>query len=354
MSYLFSDILLNQRNVTITDIIAAKVAAQTAFEAETFLLIQDWLKKKDAFTLTTSGSTGAPKEITLTRNQLQQSALRTISALGLTKNDTALVCLDTKYIAGKMMLVRAIEGNMKVIGVEPTINPLLKIKEPISFTAVVPMQLQEILKDASSVKKLNQMKAVIIGGAVVSKELLKRINDLTCAVFVTYGMTETVSHIALQRLNGEHAEDYFSALPGITIETDKQNCLVIKLPEFSEKIITNDVVELAGQGKFRWVGRYDNIINSGGFKISPEKVEKAIERFLPDQSFFVSAMPDERLGEKLVLIIEGESTSTDFLSTVKNLHPYEVPKAVISIKKFIRTETGKINRQKTRLLVVDR
>ncbi|MFZ2904662.1 MAG: AMP-binding protein [Cyclobacteriaceae bacterium] len=352
MSYLFSDILLNQRAVSVTDIVESKATARTAFEAETFSLIQCWLQKKDEFTLTTSGSTGAPKEITLTRNQLQQSALRTISALGLMKNDTALVCLDTKYIAGKMMLVRALESNMKIIAVEPAADPLQNIQTPVHFAALVPLQLQEIIKNPDSTKKLNQIKAVIVGGASVSNSLQKQLSNLTCAIYATYGMTETVSHIGLQRLSGLQATDLFTVMPGITIETDKRNCLTIRLPESSEKIITNDLVEVAGPGKFRWIGRYDNIINSGGFKISPEKVEKVIEKFLPNQSFFVSAFPDERLGEKLVLIIEGETTGMDFLPLIKNLHPYEIPKEVICMKAFIRTETGKINRQKTRSLAI--
>ncbi|HEU5291416.1 MAG TPA: AMP-binding protein [Cyclobacteriaceae bacterium] len=342
-------IIINNKEINLADILSGKVSSFSAFENSTFSFIKEWLEGQDSFNLHTSGSTGNPKEITLTRNQLRQSAQRTLKALSLDQNDTALVCLDTKYIAGKMMLVRALEGNMKIAAADPSANPLQNIQGPVTFTALVPLQLQEILKHPNSIQKLNEMKAVIIGGAAVNTFLQKEITKLKCAVYATYGMTETVSHIALQCLNGRNASNHFTALPGIKIKTDNRGCLVIQMPEFSEPIITNDLVEIISRDQFRWLGRYDNVINSGGFKISPEKIEKELEAILPDRAFFVTSILDERLGEKLVLIMEGSARPVDFKTL--QLHPYEVPKDIILLPEFVRTETGKINREKTMRLL---
>jgi O-succinylbenzoic acid--CoA ligase len=344
-------ILINNREVKIADILSGSIQPSPGFELSTFSFIENWLQEVDLFTLQTSGSTGTPKEITLTRNQLQQSALRTIEVLNLHENDAALVCLDTKYIAGKMMLARALEGNLKIIAIEPTSNPLKNFSPEFSngFTAFVPLQLLEILKHPESKKKLNQFKAIIIGGGAISNTLTQQIQNLSCPVFATYGMTETVSHIALQRLNGSEASHHFSVLPGINVELDARGCLVIQMPEFPEKVVTNDLVELKGSNQFRWLGRYDNVINSGGFKISPEKIEKALESIVRDRAFFVTSFLDERLGEKLVLVMEGNPIPIDFSNL--HLHPYETPKEVIHLPEFIRTETGKINRGKTMRLL---
>ncbi len=355
-------IYINNREVKLTNILSSS-STSSDFESETLSFIRSWLQGVDSFKLYTSGSTGAPKEITLTRKQLLQSAKRTIHALGLDQHDTAFICLDTKYIAGKMMLARALEGNMKIVAVEPTSNPLLNVpsETPISFTAFVPLQLHEILKHSESVKKLNQLKAIIVGGGEVSTSLHTDIQKISCPVYATYGMTETVSHIALQRLNGTQGSDHFTVLNGIQIAVDDRGCLVIQLPEFPDKIITNDLIELITSTQFRWVGRYDNVINSGGVKISPEKIEKVVERIFHekkiDRPFIVCGIPDDRLGQKLILVIEGFPVSGQTKIPVtlhQYLHPYEIPKQIFNIREFIRTETGKINRTKTSSLLLIR
>jgi O-succinylbenzoic acid--CoA ligase len=360
MSYSHSSIWIQHREVDLPEILSGKASPLSEFEAETFLFIRDWLQGVDSFKLQTSGSTGTPKETTLTRNQLQQSAKRTIQALNLNQNDTALVCLDTKYVAGKMMLVRALESNMKIIAIEPSSNPLLTLSNEttLSFAAFVPLQLLEMLKDPHSVHKLNQLKAVIVGGSAVSASLQQEISKLSSPVFATYGMTETVSHIALQRLNGEHPSEHFTVLPGIETGVDERGCLVIQLPEFQEKIVTHDLVEILSPGNFKWLGRHDNVINSGGFKISPEKIEKLIDRIFQERkvnrSFFVYGIPDNRLGQKRMLLIVGFPISGGkkvLAELQRHLHPYEVPKQIFHIREFIRTETGKINRAKTAALI---
>lgn len=360
MSYTFSSIQINHREVLLKDIVGSLALAHSEFESETFSFIKNWLGGVETFTLTTSGSTGSPKEIILTRHQLQQSATRTREALGLTSEDSALVCLDTKYIAGKMMLVRAMESNMKIIAVEPTSNPFEKLgpETPLTFGAFVPLQLHEILTYPNSARLLNQFRVVIVGGASIDAQLESEIKKLSCAVYATYGMTETVSHIALQKLNGEDAGDAFTTLPGIKISPDERGCLVIELPEFREKIVTNDIVEMISPTAFRWLGRYDNVINSGGFKITPERIEKLIETIFQGltlkRSYFIGAIPDKLLGQKLFLAIEGFPVSIEkkIMAGLKlRLHPYEIPKKVFYVREFIRTETGKINRTKTTELI---
>lgn len=359
--YSHKAIWINNREVTPTEILSGGSSPTSEFESHTFSFIKDWLNGVDSIKLQTSGSTSDPKEITLTRDQLKKSAQRTINTLALDKEDVAFVCLDTKYIAGKMMLVRALEGDMKIIAREPTANPFHKISldTRISFAAFVPLQVQEMLTFPDSVKKLNQLKVIIVGGGEVSTSLQTEIEKLQCAVYATYGMTETVSHIALQRLNGKEASKNFTTLPGVTIEIDERGCLVIQLPEFQEKIRTNDLISLAGTNSFTWLGRFDNVINSGGFKILPEKIEKVIastfqERAIARQ-FFVCGIPDGRWGQKLILAIEGFPISGEkkiLAALNQHLHPYEVPKQIFHIREFIRTETGKINRPQTRLLLL--
>lgn len=347
MHYSLGYIIINTHKITVRDVLHDSYVGQTPFERETISFIKEWLSDNQTFTLQTSGSTGTPKEILLTRDHLAASAKRTINKLELSEKNTALVCLDTKYIAGKMMLVRALEANMKIVAVEPSSNPLKNIPEQPDFGAFVPLQLDEILKHADSVRKLNQFQSVIIGGASVSASLLEKIKTLSSNVYATYGMTETVSHIALQKLNGTDTQDYFETLPGVHIKTDERDCLVIELEGFPEPIITNDIVKIINTSGFKVLGRYDNIINSGGIKLLPEVIEKKIEPLLPHRAFFVAGITDDRLGQKLVLLIESKA-QPDLPAALKPaLSSYEIPKEIFYLDEFIRTETQKINRPKT-------
>jgi O-succinylbenzoic acid--CoA ligase len=346
MSYSHSSVLVNGRNVTISAILSGSAELQSVFEGETVDFIKHWLGDVQTFTLTTSGSTGTPKEIALTRSQLIHSAQRTIKALSLSADDTALICLDTKYIAGKMMLVRALEANMKIVAAEPSSNPIKNLSVQPDFAAFVPLQLDEIFKDESSVRKLNQFNSIIVGGTSVSTTLLEKIKTLSCAVYATYGMTETVSHIALQKLNGADAQDHFETLPGIKIRTDERDCLVLSLPDFREPVITNDIVKIIDHSGFKILGRYDNVINSGGVKLMPETIEKKLSPLLTNQDFFVAGIPDDRLGQKLVLIIEGKQQELPARLKLA-LATYEIPKEIFYLDEFVRTETQKINRLQT-------
>ncbi|GIV36201.1 MAG: hypothetical protein KatS3mg032_0580 [Cyclobacteriaceae bacterium] len=260
--YTHESILLNGRQLKLASL--ANEKPRTPFEAETLLFIAAWLKGQRRFAQRTSGSTGKPKTIMLTRRQLAQSARRTLSALPVKPGDTALLCLDPRYIAGKMMLVRAFIHNLPIVAVEPSGNPLAHLEQPVDFTAVVPLQLSRIL--AESPTALQKIKTVLVGGAPVPPPLAKAIQPLPGAVYATYGMTETASNIALQRLSGANPDRSFRPLPGVTLTLNHRGCLVIRLPDFAKPIVTRDAAEIFPDGTFQILGRLDHVINSGGHK----------------------------------------------------------------------------------------
>lgn len=316
---------------------------------------QEWLLGKETFRLTTSGSTGLPKTIQLTRHQMEISAKATGQALHLQKGDGALVCLNTAYIAGIMMLVRGLTLEMDLILVTPTSSPLQEVNasQQIDFAAFVPLQLHTMLLEQKeeTIQKLNRMKAIIVGGAAVNAELELLIQSLTVPVFSTYGMTETVSHIALRRLNGSERQTEYKTVPGVLIGTDERGCLKILSPAtLNEWIQTNDVVELTSPDRFQWLGRADYTINSGGVKIQPEKLESVLEKILPENgiaNFFIAGLPHPQLGEAVTLFVEGPMLSFD-LSQMKALitERFHFPKAIIVLNTFPKTPTGKTNRAK--------
>lgn len=328
------------------------------FEKSALIFCHDWLNGKDSFTLQTSGSTGTPKQITATRNQLKASARITTEALGLKKNGTSLICLDTRYIGGIMMIVRSLEVGMNIILVEPSSNPLEEIDEntSIDFTALVPLQLETILKSPQK-DKLNQISVALIGGAALNRKTVHDIQSFSCNFYATYGMTETLSHIALQKLNGVKAQDYFQILSGIAISKDERECLTIHAPHLSnEDIVTNDLVDLITPKQFRWLGRIDHVINTGGVKVIPEKVEESIgvifnELKIPNRSF-IAALPDPLLGQSVTLFIEGESFPQEIEELLKGkinqlVSRFERPKSIQYVLNFVNTDTGKINKLKT-------
>ena len=382
---------------------------------ETYSFFVSWFDTNEFISVKTSGSTGKPAQIKLKKEHMINSARATGSFFKLPEDTTALLCLSPNYIAGKMMLLRALTLGWQLDMVEPSTNPLEKIEKHYDFCAMVPMQLQNSLSKILFIKKL------IVGGGAVSVELIKKLQDVSTEVFATYGMTETITHIAVKKLNhiqevtssrpdrqtGAVERSHYKTLPNIQISKDNRGCLVIDAPNISDKqIITNDLVELISNNEFEWLGRFDSIINSGGVKLIPERIEEKLSTIIKDR-FFVAGIPDERLGEKLILIIEGNVISNeernlnpklsnlksnanneiatisqaqfrndeqdkDVISNepdqeageVRNLNPqivnlqseivnlkslskYEIPKEIYFIEKFIETETKKIQRQKT-------
>lgn len=332
---------------------------KTEFEKTTLAFCKQWLSGEQSFRLNTSGSTGTAKEIQISRSQMEVSARLTIDALGLDQGMTSLVCLDTKYIAGKMMLVRSLIHGMNIIAVEPDSSPFKKINQKIDFAALVPYQIEKILDESK--EQLNHLQCAVVGGATVSIALKEKMKSTSCRLYATYGMTETISHIALQKLNGADAQDFFQTQPGVKINLDRRGCLTIQADYLGkEPIVTNDFVEIISPSAFRWLGRVDNIINTGGIKVSPEKIESVFEKLFYEknivQRFFISSIAHALLGERVVLVVEGESFSEgDHEAILKDasalLGKYEIPKRIFFVKKFIETPTGKVNRKETMRLV---
>ena len=309
---------------------------------EIYSFLHDWFSDSTVIAVKTSGSTGKPKIIELQKEFMSNSAIATGTFFSLSKKTTALLCMSSDYIAGKMMLVRAIVLGWHIDVVLPVSSPLKGVEKTYDFSAMVPMQLQNSLSDIYKVKKL------IVGGGIVSQELEQQIQEVSTAVFATFGMTETITHIAVKKLNhyNEVGKPPYKLLPSVTISTDQRNCLVIHAPKVSEDIInTNDVVEIISDTEFNWFGRHDNVINSGGIKLHPEEIEKKLSQVI-SQRFFVTGITDEILGEKLVLVVEGEPFKL-ILNNTENLSKYETPKDIYFVGQFIETETKKIQRNKT-------
>lgn len=354
MDYPYSSIHINGREVLIKEILDDQEKSQSDFELRTFDFIQRWFSDQVEFLLHTSGSTGEAKPIVITRSQMVSSALLTQQAIALQLGYTALVCLDTRYIAGQMMLVRSFTIGMKVMIVEPAANPLQKLStdSQIDFIALVPYQVYSIL-ESKEIAMLNNIKKVIIGGASLSQPAQEKIKSLHCLCFATYGMTETISHVALQPLNGKHISKLFHTLPKIFVSTDSRDCLTLAVPYIDNLVVTNDLVIIKDNHSFIWLGRWDNVINSGGVKISPERLEAVLElAFLSlnlHHRFIISSAPDPALGERLLLVIEthlvDEATETSLSEHIsKNIAVFERPKKIVGYFPFPETNTGKIKR----------
>jgi o-succinylbenzoate---CoA ligase len=316
----------------------------------------EWLNGKTDFILHTSGSTGTPKSIAVTREQLKISAQITAEYLKLKPEQTALVCLDVSFVAGLMMLARALEVGMNLVVTPPEANPLQSLDQTlaIDFAAFVPYQIDTILK-TSQREKLNTIKNVIIGGAPLSEQTKAALHAFTNNLYATYGMTETLTHIALQKINGV-TDSTFQVLTGFDVGTDDRGCLTVKANHLgSEPIITNDLVELVSKNQFRWLGRIDGVINSGGIKIIPEKIEAVVAPIfdklnLPTR-FFIAGLPNAQLGESVTLFIEGTLTKEQIESLKhtlsQTLSRYENPKSIYCIERFVYTSSGKINKPET-------
>ena len=248
------------------------------------------------------------------------SAIHTGSFFNLKENEKALLCLSPNYIAGKMMIVRAFVLGLNLVIVEPTGNPLRNTDfGSIDFAAMVPLQVFNSFHNKGELNQLRKIKKTIIGGGVVSKTLHGFLQKEENNFFATYGMTETITHIAIKKLNGTDANENYQTLTNVGITTDSRECLVIDAPDVaSERVITNDLVKIISPTQFQWLGRFDNVINSGGVKIIPEEVERTLSQFL-NQRFFVSSWPDEKLGNRLILLIE----DSDFSELCRLLGDFE-------------------------------
>ena len=312
---------------------------------EIYQFLTSWFSEENFIYVKTSGSTGIPKEIKLAKAQMINSAFATSKYFSLLENTSALLCLPTTYIAGKMMLVRSLTLGWHLDVVEASSNPLKHVFKVYDFSAMVPLQLE------NSLESLKHIKTLIVGGGSVSQPLQNKLQDVSSKVFATYGMTETITHIAVKKLNNFNiTPNFYEILPNAEIYKDVRNCLLINAPELSNDIVfTNDIIDLISDTHFEWLGRFDSIINSGGVKLYPEKIEAELSKIITSR-FFIAGVSDVKLGEKLILIIEGESTQIEIKNI--NLSKFEIPKKIYFVNNFIETETKKIQRKKTLDLII--
>ena len=312
--------------------------------------LAEWHDESPYVRVKTSGSTGDPKPMLVEKRRMLNSARITCDFLGLHEGDTALLCMSLDYIAGKMMVVRALERGLRLIVQEPSGHPLATnyqlsiINYQLDFSAMVPMQVYNSLQVPEERERLMQIKQLIIGGGAIDEALAVELKSFPHAVWSTYGMTETLSHIALRRLNGPDASDYYTPFPSVHLSFSDEGCLIIDAPEVCPDIlVTNDIAELRPDGTFRILGRKDNVICSGGIKIQAEEVERQLRPHLREP-YMISKRPDEKFGEIAVLLTEGNPDEARAVCE-RILPKYYQPRAYIHIDRIPMTETGKLKRR---------
>lgn len=310
--------------------------------------LAEWNSDSPFVHVQTSGSTGAPKPMLVEKQRMLNSARITCDFLGLQPGNTALLCMSLDYIAGKMMVVRALERHLKLITVEPSGHPLSGLMESIDFAAMVPMQVYNSMKVPEECERLMQIKHLIIGGGAIDDALAAELKNFPNHVWSTYGMTETLSHIALRRLSGPDASEWYTPFPSVKVCLNEDDCLVIDAPQVcSGRLVTNDIAELSAMG-FRILGRKDNVICSGGIKIQIETIERLLRPHL-QMSFLITKRSDAKFGETVVLLTEG---SVDEARAVceRILPKYYQPKVYLHVDKIPLTETGKPARRKAEII----
>lgn len=313
--------------------------------------LAEWHNDSPFVRVKTSGSTGAPKPMMVEKRRMLNSARITCDFLGLREGDTALLCMSLDYIAGKMMVVRSIERNLKLISVPPSGHPLAtdNAPSPLDFAAMVPMQVYNTLQVPEERARLMQVRHLIIGGGAIDEAMEAELRTFPHAVWSTYGMTETLSHIALRRLNGPAASEWYTPFPSVSISQTPDGCLVIDAPEVCpEPLVTNDIVEIASS-RFRILGRKDNVICSGGIKIQIEEVERQLRPHL-HAPYLLSKRQDGKFGEIAVLLTEG-SVEEARLICERVLPKYHQPKAYLHVARIPLTETGKPARHQAEKLI---
>ena len=306
--------------------------------------LEEWNNPSPYVHVQTSGSTGAPKPMLVEKQRMLNSARITCDFLGLREGDTALLCMSLDYIAGKMMVVRSIERGLKLTTVEPSGHPLSTPHSPLSFAAMVPMQVYNTLQVAEECERLKQIRHLIIGGGAIDDALASALKTFPNHVWSTYGMTETLSHIALRRLNGPEASEWYTPFPSVKVSLNEDSCLVIDAPLVCpSRLVTNDIAELSSgtvpNMKFRILGRKDNVICSGGIKIQIETVERQLRPHL-QAPFLITKRPDAKFGEAVVLLTEGTVPEAKEVC-LRILPKYHQPRVYLHVDQIPLTATGK-------------
>lgn len=319
-----------------------------AMSLEDFL--KAWHNDSPYVQVQTSGSTGAPKPMLVEKERMLASARITCDFLGLKPGDTALLCMSLDYIAGKMMVVRALERGLRLVSVPPSGHPLATLDDDvIDFAAMVPLQVYNALQVSAERERLMQVRQLIIGGGAIDEALAEALKVFPNAVWSTYGMTETLSHIALRRLSGSEASDCYTPFPSVRVSLSPDGCLVIEAPAVCDgPLVTNDIAELLPDGRFRILGRKDNVICSGGIKIQIEEVERQLRPHL-QSPFLITRRPDRKFGEVCVLLTEGDAAAASLVCE-RVLSKYHRPRLCLHVARIPLTETGKPARREAERL----
>lgn len=314
--------------------------------------IQDWQQGKPSYEFQTSGSTSSPKVIDVNREQIVASARATGQFLGLKKSDRVLCCLDPQFVASLMMAARCLVWDMDLVLEKPSANPMTSFEPTVDFASFVPFQIYQMIA-GGNIHQLENIRNILIGGAPLAPAAFDTLAQLNTNLYATYGMTETVSHIALMPIKGDFATAHYDLLPDIEIGQDDKQCLSITGAVTRNKTLqTNDIVEIIDDGAFRWLGRRDHVINSGGIKIHPEQLERKIASLLTSD-FFISWQANEKLGNECLLITEGEPISVQGFEEIravitKAFSKHHAPKRMVAIDTFEHTTSGKVKREETR------
>ena len=313
--------------------------------------LAEWRNDNPTVLVHTSGSTGEPKPMYVEKRRMEASARMTCDFLGLHEDDTALLCLPMDFIAGKMMVVRSLVRGLRLVCVEPSGEPLGTVTERLDFAAMVPMQVWNSLQVAEQRERLMAIRQLIIGGGAIDDALARALIGFPNQVWSTYGMTETLSHIALRRLSGPEASEWYTPFAGVTLSQTAEGCLVIDAPAVHDgPLITNDIAELADDGRFKILGRKDNVICSGGLKIQAEEVERLLSAHLPEP-FIITKRRDEKFGEVVVLLTEGDTAAAK--TVCEHVLPkYWQPRAYVHTDHIPLTATGKPARRQAELLAL--
>lgn len=297
----------------------------------------------------TSGSTGLPKNITHSKSAVEFSAKNTINYFNWNKSTKSLLCLSANTIGGKMMIIRSLIADSELIVGEVTKNPLLSLEETIDFIAVVPYQLEAMLDE--SMDKLKSISIILVGGGAISSDLESRLIAEKITVYHSFGMSETISHVAIKKV-GHEGSKYYEVLPDIEISTSEDQLLISSKGLNLVKLKTNDIVSIIDNNHFEWIGRKDFVINSGGVKIHPEIVEEKIKQLI-QSDYYITALNHDKLGEQVVLVLLKNQFLPSKIELQEVLPKFEVPKMIIVLDEFVWTESGKINRIKTNELLIN-
>ena len=346
---------INGKVLTNQDVTSISLLGNS-LDSQASAFYREWTNEDDFVQVQTSGSTGAPKQMHVSKQSMINSALATIRFLGLEKGMKALLCLSPEFIAGKMMLVRAMQAEMEVLTGSAGKNPLENLGTHIDFAAMVPLQLHAVLEQ--NPEKLSLIRTLIIGGSSIDSRLEAALQNHPTGCFHTYGMTETLSHIALRPVNGPEKSDWFTLFENVEISLDERYCLQITAPGlFENTLITNDIVVIDESGRFKILGRTDDVIISAGRKIHPAEIESKLAGLF-QKSFMISSVSDAAAGEKVVLYCEEtlsiRETYRLWEQLTERLSAFEMPRQIVSSTKIVFLESGKIDRRSMRLLGITR